>query len=153
MGEELIQRSFQTRKFKDRILDPPEFVDEEVPSLTIKLPYRGLQGRQRAPRGTHTGTYYIKGTQYDTGIGTYGVRITRLSVFAGSRDVFWHIRHSRIGTVDIIYFPASGQEYQLGNGMAPIYSFGPGTISHGFLNAGSAYWMGYHLEGVPSIDV
>jgi hypothetical protein len=148
--DRLVNRQFVTRKFRDNILDPPRFVDEEIPSVTVKLPYRSLAGRKRAPLGTHTGTYYITGTHYDSYPGSYGLRITRLSVYSGSRDVIWRLHHSRVGTVEEIYFPAAGQEIQIGGPRNPIMALGPGTISFGFLNAGSAHWLGYHLEGVVS---
>ena len=150
MPEPEVRREFITRKFIDKARDPWEYVDEELPTTTVKLPYRSLAGRKRAPQGTHTGTYYIKGTHYDFGPGTFSLRITRLSVFAGSREVTWRLHHSRKGTLDVIYFPAAGQESRLASPLKPVFSVGPGTLSFGFLEAGSAYWSGYHMEGVVS---
>ena len=149
-GENPITRDFVTQKFRDDALDPPRYVEEEIPSQTVKLPIRSQAGRKRAPLGTHTGTFYMKGSHYDASPGTYGLRIFRMSVFSGSREVIWRLHHSRIGTVEEIYFPAAGQEIQLGGPRNPICALPPGTLSFGFLNAGSAHWLGYHMEGVTS---
>lgn len=147
-NERLVQRQVSTRRFLDRQRNPPEYVDEELPTTTVQLGGASNVGRARAPRGTAVGSLRLTGSYQPLAPGTYSLRVTRLSVFAGSREVTWYLRHSRTGTADIIYFPAPGQETRLGGPKNPVYAFGPGTLTYGFLEAGSAYWMGAHMEGV-----
>ncbi len=140
------------RRFIDYQVDPPAIVDEDLPTTTVKLTI-GKGGRFRAPHGTQTGSYRITGSHRElTAPGTYALRVTRVSVASGSRETNWYIRHSRKGTVDIIYFPAPGQETRLGGPMNPIYAFGPGTVIYGFLESGSAHWLSQHMEGIVSTE-
>ena len=147
-GEQSVDRTSTTKRFLDKRRNPWEYVDEELPTTTIKRGLPEKVGRARAPHGTAIGSYRITGSHYDFSPGTYSLRVTRLSVACGSREACWAIRHSRTGTADIIYFPAAGQETRLGNPLAPVYAFGPGTVMWQFLDVGSAYWMSSHIEGV-----
>lgn len=146
-------RIFTSRRRLDLGLDPPEFVDEILPttSLTFRGPER--RGVERAPHGTIRGSLRIGGTFYENAPGTYSLRITRLSVFSGSRESMWSLEHSRQGTIDIIHFETAGQEYRAGDAMRPLYALGPGTVSWGFIGdhsgrMGSAYNVAQFLEGV-----
>ena len=140
-----MERVFYSRKILDKSKDPYEFVDEELPTVSVQLKVTRT-GRFRAPHGTVIGSYRLSGTYQ----GTYNLRVTRVSIASGSPGVWWHIAHSRKGTYDMIYFPTSGQAQLLGGPNDPIYAFGPGTVKWGFLEAGSAYWMSQHLEGLAS---
>ena len=146
--DKLVERVSVTQRRLDNRQNPPAYVDEALPTETVVLRGPLKRGRSRAPSGTIAGSYRITGSYQPTAPGTYSLRVTRLSVFAGSRYVSWFIRHSRTGTADIIYFPSAGQETRLGGPLEPVYAFGPGTVLYGFLEAGSAYWMGQHLEGL-----
>lgn len=148
-------RVIQSTRFLDRQRNPPDFVDEELPTTTVVLRGPIRRGLMRAPRGTIPGSYRITGSYYPFSRGTYSLRVTRLSVFSGSRGNSWFVRHSRTGTADVINFPSPGQETRLGGPNEPIYAFGPGTVIYGFLgnaagSIGSAYSMGMHLEGLTS---
>ena len=150
MSEKLVQRVNTTQRFLDPRRNPPEFVDEVLPTETVVLRGPLKRGVVRAPAGTIAGSYRITGTYQTPSPGTFSLRVTRLSVFTGSREARWFIRHSRTGTADVIYFPSAGQETRLGAPREPIYAFGPGTVIYGFMEAGSAYWHGAHLEGLVS---
>lgn len=141
------------RRFLDKSRDPPEFVDEELPTITVKLQGPERRVRERAPHGTVAGSYRVTGSFYEAAIGTYSLRVTRVSIFSGSRNSAWHIRHSRDGTVDLIDFESPGQHMALGKPDAPVYSFGPGTVSWGFVGdsggaMGSAYNVSQAMEGL-----
>lgn len=148
MSGQEVKRVSVTRRYLDRQLDPPEYVDEELPTTTVKLRLPGRKGRERAPHGTAIGSIRLTGSYHETDRGTYSLRVTRVSVASGSRETGFAVRHSRTGTLDIIYFPAAGQETRLGGPKEPVYSVGPGTLFYHFLEAGSAYWLSAHLEGV-----
>ena len=138
----------------DPTKNPPQYVDEVLPTRTLKLKGPLERGRVRAPRGTILGSYRITGSFYETATGTYNLRVTRLSVFTGSRGNDWALRHSRDGTVDIIHFETPGQYNAHGGPLTPLYSFGPGTVSWGWIgnnaggSVGSAYWTGQFMEGI-----
>lgn len=148
--EKLIQRVNVTRRFLDRQRNPPEYVDEVLPTETVQLRGPLKRGVVRAPAGTIAGSYRITGTYQANAPGTFSLRVTRLSVFTGSREARWYIRHSRTGTADVVYFPTPGQETRLGAPREPVYAFGPGTVIYGFMEAGSAYWHGQFLEALTS---
>ena len=149
MGEE--SRSFVTRRMLDPYANPPRYVDEEVPVRSIKL--QGAEGRvyERGPHGTALGSLRLTGSFHELAPGSNSVRITRLSLgvvapntlgvgtpdFGLGTAYRWHVRHSREGTVDIRLFHESGRLEERGDAMAPIYSFGPGTVTWG--------WLGDHL--------
>lgn len=147
-----IRRVIQTRRFLDRRHNPPEFVDEEVPTVSRNLLVL-RRGRVRSPRGTILGSVRLTGSIRPLSApGTFSLRVTRVSVFTGSRNMAWFIRHSRDGTYDVIHFPSPGQETRLSGPMEPIYAFGPGTVVFGWLGdaagaIGSAYDLGQFLEG------
>ena len=140
-----------------RFFDPQRnaYVDELLPTTTLKLKGPLKRGFIRAPRGTILGYYRVTGSHYQEAQGTYSLRITRASIFAGSREAMWAIRHSRQGTVDVLHFPVPGQQVILGEPNKPVYTFGPGTVTWGFIgnhagSIGSAYTMGQTLEGIAS---
>ena len=152
---------YVTRRYLDRRTNPPRYVDEELPTSTVTFRGPLRRGAVRAPRGTILGSFRVTGSFYDYAPGSYSLRITRLSVFAGSREAQWMIRHSRVGTVDIQIFSGSStlatsqfqQRNFFGDPMRPLYSFGPGTVTWGFVgnhagSIGTRYTMGQFMEGV-----
>ena len=148
-----LQRRFETPRYLDPALDPPEYKDFSFPTVTSQ--YRGpiRRGDVRAPRGSIQGSIYMSGSHYPSAPGTYSLRITRRAVSSGSRNQRWMIRHSRTGTADIIDFTNPGRYEAIGDQMAPVYVFGPGTVVYGFIGAnasgsmGSAYFTSQFLEG------
>ena len=149
-------RSFTTRRVLDPALDPPAYVDEKLPTETVKFQGALRTSMDRAPAGTELGSYQVGGTfQVTGGRGTHSLRIVRLELYSGSRNNKWHIHHSRDGTVGLHDFANPGQVVVLGDQHKPIYSFGPGTISWGWLgdsivgdNIGSAFDMRQSMEGI-----
>lgn len=143
----------QFRLNVQRRYDPerPGLVDDILPTRSVKLQLANRKGIFRAPRGTAIGSYRITGSFREAATagapGTYSLRITRVSVFAGTPNQEFYVRHSREGTVDVIFLPSAGQEVLLGDHLRPIYSFGPGTVTYGFTSAGSGYDLGAHMEG------
>ncbi len=151
-GRSGVQRIVTSHVYLDTQKNPPEFVDQVIPTDSKNLLF-AKRGRMRAPHGSGVGSITLTGSWRTlTGPGTYSLRITRVSLFTGSRNMEWGIWHSRVGTYDIIGFPTPGQETRLGAPMDPIYSFGPGTVKWGWLGDaggafGSAYTLSKHLEG------
>ena len=145
-------REFTTRRMLDPYGNPPRYVDEELPVVSVKLQGIERKTSERGPHGTAVGSLRLSGSFYETAKGTNSLRITRLSLFSGSRNHSWFIRHSREGTVDEIGFESPGQHFAVGDPMAPIYAFGPGTITWGWRGdeagaMGSAFTMTQSMEG------
>lgn len=144
MGErdQEVQRVSHTSKFLDKQRDPWEYMDEELPTTTLKLKGALRRVATRAPLGTVAeGSYRVTGSHYDFAPGTYSLRITRVHVAAiGTTDggfqgtVFqWHLRHSRQGTIDVLALSAGHRDVFLQGGpRTPIYSIGPGTLFWGW---------------------
>ncbi len=150
MGEE--NRSFVTRRFLDPLGNPPDYADEVLPVQSVVLQGALRKSSERGPHGTATGSYRLSGSFYETAMGSNSLRITRLSLFSGSRNNGWYIRHSRKGTVDEINFESAGQHSAIGAPYEPLYSFGPGTITWGWKGdeagaMGTAFTMTQTMEG------
>ena len=145
MNEQKVERVSFTRRYLDRMRNPPEYVDEELPTKTVKIFSRNKQGTilSSASGLTNMGSIHFSGSHYDFGPGSYSLRVTRRSVHIGSAvtyntEVEWMLRHSREGTVDMIpFFIGTQLNYRRtgekrtearGGLMNPIYSFGPGTL-------------------------
>jgi len=139
MLDQSVQRLSTTQRLYDRRRDPPEYVDEQLPTATVRIFSRNKQGTilSLADGLTIMGSVHFSGSHYETAPGSFSLRIIRRSVYIGSAkqalDMEWRLRHSREGTVDIIPFykgsvPISRSAELLGDPMRPIYAFGPGTI-------------------------
>lgn len=137
------ERVFTTRRYLDPAKSPPQYIDEELPTITVKLLGPERRASARMPAGTIAGSFRITGTNYDLTPGTYSFRATRLSVgIAGdsgagtSKFTYpwkgtvynFHIRHSREGTILTETFNQSEQRVRQGNALSPIFSVGPGTL-------------------------
>lgn len=139
-------------QFNRRFMDPVrrEWVDEQLPTYSVKLKGPARRTEARSPKGTIPGSFYVTGTHYDFALGTYSLRITRMNVgvsggvpastqkgtlnkFGAGTHYRWYIRHSRDGTLDVLTFDEPGQVIRDGNPMSPIYSMGPGSLIYGFL--------------------
>lgn len=149
MPEQQVQRLSTTTRHLDKSRDPWEYVDAELPTVAVRIFSRRKQGTIFDP-GVFTpgtpmimGSIHFTGSHYDFAPGSYALRITRRSVYIGSTDrrnveIEWRLRHSREGTVDAIplvlgtytrtYRPNNWQAEAFGNPMAPLYTFGPGTL-------------------------
>ena len=137
-GQADVQRTIESRRFLDPQRVPAAMVDEVLPTSSKNLLVL-KRGRVRAPRGTIQGSMRITGSMRPFNPGTFSLRVTRVSVFTGSRNMAWAIRHSRTGTQDVQQFSSPGQVDLRGGPMTPVYSFGPGTVFWGFIgNAGGA---------------
>ena len=86
-----MDHSASIRRRLDRSLDPPQYVDEEIPTVTRVFRDPANRGRVRAPRGTLTGSLRLTGSFRELTPGSYSLRITRLSIFTGSRNMDWAI--------------------------------------------------------------
>ena len=146
-GQQKVDKVSLTRRFLDKRQNPWEYVDEELPTTTLKLFSRKKQGTvlDSSSGLTNMGSVEFSGSFYELNPGTYSYRVTRRSVHIGSAvtytaEIEWKLRHSREGTVDIIPFYLGTQQSNRragiaerrtearGGPMEPIYSFGPGTL-------------------------
>lgn len=164
MGDEQrVQKLVTTRMYLDKQREPWEYVEEELPTTTVKLGWPQRRGaKQRATQGTSSATAYlvgsfrVTGSHYQDRPGTYSLRITRLSIGVQGTATFhgttyeWYIRHSRVGTIDQIPFGEQGRVFEVGHPRQPIYAFGPGTVLWGWLSpqAGTHVSLSQSLEGV-----
>lgn len=145
-----VERISMTRRFLDRTKNPPEYVDEELPTKTVRIFSRNKIGTLFDPAINTPGTPLVvgsiqfSGSHYDFAPGSYALRILRRSVYIGSVEarntsIEWLLRHSREGTVDgIPFYVGTHTAYRLGvdrpasevlgGPMNPIYAFGPGTV-------------------------
>lgn len=144
-ADQKVQRVNFTRRFLDRMRNPPEYVDEELPTKTVKIFSRNKQGTILDSNSglTNMGSIHFSGSHYDFAPGSSSLRVIRRSVHIGSRVSYganyeWKLRHSREGTVDMIPFYLGtrvqssrntlARSEALGGPMNPIYAFGPGTV-------------------------
>lgn len=162
------QRTFTTRRYLDPAKSPPQYVDEELPTITVKLQGPVRRAVARMPSGTIEGSFRITGTNYDLVPGSYSLRLTRISLSvsgdsgAGTAkfDRPWkgttyrhHIRHSREGTLHVAQFSEPGQLDLLGDGLHPLISVGPGTLLWGWTKqlpgaTGTRVTLAQTLEGL-----
>lgn len=145
------ERSRQVAQLRDDQRN--RYVDEPLPTVTVTLRHPERKGRVRAPHGTAVGSYRVSGSFQQGAVGTYSFLVTRVSLFVGSRNAAWMVRHSRKGTVDVQHFESPGQYNAIGGLKQPVYAFGPGTVFYGWIgNAaggiGSAHDLGEFMEGV-----
>lgn len=146
-GDQKVDRVSFTRRFLDKRRNPWEYIDEELPTTTVKIFSRKKQGTilDSSSGLTIMGSIYFSGSHYEFDPGTYSLRVIRRSVYVGSimptrnTNHEWKLRHSREGTVDMIPFFIGTQvansnrnrvepSEARGGPMNPLYTFGPGTI-------------------------
>jgi len=161
-----VERVSFTRRFLDRSKNPPEYVDEELPTRTVKIFSRNKQGTifSGTPTLMNMGSIRFSGSHYDFSPGSSSLRIIRRSVYVGSvmptrnTELEWMLHHSRKGTVDAIPFFLGTQvpntrrvplgAEALGGPMNPLYSFGPGTIRTYFQSRRGSARVYSSLEGI-----
>jgi len=167
MNEQKVSRVSFTRRYLDRMRNPPEYVDEELPTKTVKI-FKRAYGRGTVVHGqigtVVMGSIHFSGSHYDFGPGSYSLRITRRSVYVGSvmptrnTELEWMLHHSRKGTLDAIPFFLGTQVANRsrmtanvearGDPMSPIYSLSPGTITTYFQSRRGSARVYSSLEGV-----
>jgi len=134
--DQQVDRASFTPRFLDRMRNPPEYVDQELPTKTFKLFKRRFMGGTMID-STHSavnfGSIEFSGSQHEFSPGSYSLRITRQHMGLGSvssgAQAYWHLFHSRLGTIDTIPFQAVARLNTVADPMAPVYSLGPGTIT------------------------
>ena len=169
MPDQKVDRINFTRRFLDKMRNPPEYVDEELPTKTVKIFSREKQGTILAGSLSgatqfNMGSMEFTGSHYDFAPGSYALRITRRSVYIGSvmsnrnTNFEWKLRHSRLGTIDMIPMFIGTQAANrrsgdwkaeaFGGPMNPIYSLPPGTLWTYFRGRSGSARVYSSLEGV-----
>ena len=166
-GDQKVDRVSFTRRFLDRMKNPPEYVDEEIPNKTVQI-FKRAYGRGTVIHGqigtVMMGSIQFSGSHYDFGPGSYSLRVIRRSVYVGSvmptrnTELEWMIHHSRKGTIDAIPFSLGTQVANRsrmtlnvearGGPMNPIYALPPGTITTYFQSRRGSARVYSSLEGV-----
>ena len=144
------QRQFITRRFLDERLNPPAYTDEVLPTKSKRIFSRSKQGTiiDSASGPIIMGSVHFSGNHYDFAPGSYSFRVTRRVAACGSaalnHEIWWSLRHSREGTIDMLPFkqsmvPGVGGTVStvaqsprvleaIGGPLNPVYAFGPGTL-------------------------
>jgi len=146
------------RRFLDKRTNPPSYVDEVLPTQTKQIFIRSKIGTaiDNSLGDINVGSTYFSGSHYDFSPGTTSLRVTRHVVGIGSPggpggQLWWKLRHSRLGTVDGIAFAsARGQLIRDKAPMEPLYAFGPGTISAYLRSLKGTWRVASSLESVLS---
>jgi len=168
-NDQKVDRVNFTRRYLDRMMNPPDYRDEELPTKTVKIFNRGFNrgtmiAGSAASVAANMGSIHFSGSHYDFGLGSHSLRITRRSVYVGSvmsnrnLQAEWRLHHSRVGTLDKIPFFIGTQASNrrsgdwkaeaIGDAMRPIYSLGPGTITSYFQAWTGSARVYASLEGV-----
>ena len=172
MPEPEVSRQFVTKKFLDKSRDPWEYVDQELPTQTKRIFSRAKQGTiiDSASGAMNMGSVQFSGSHYDYAPGSYSFRVTRRVAAVGSaslnHDIYWMLRHSQEGTLDVLPFKQSvitgigGSASTvvqsprvleaIGGPMNPIYSFGPGIITAYFRSRKGSARVSSLIEGIMS---
>lgn len=152
-----VDRQSVTQRYLDRMRNPPEYVDDELPTKTVHLINRAQQGTiiDSNSGALNMGSVYFSGSHYDDAPGSFSLRITRRHAAVGSMDtavgdVWWKLHHSRLGTVDMLPFQGGVVHSHLerGDRLAPVYSFGPGTITHYMQSLAGTARVSASMEGI-----
>ncbi len=144
--EQKVNSEIQRRKLLDKRRNPPEYMDEVLPTQTVHIFSRKKQGTllDSASGATVMGSIQFTGSFHEDAPGSYSLRVMRRNFNIGSvspysnANIEWSLRHSRLGTVDEIgvfigtrvsTLNTSNRKHELiGGPMNPVYSFGPGTL-------------------------
>ncbi len=156
MAEPEVVRAFVTRRLLDKRRDPWEYRDEELPTKTVHIFPRAKQGTaiDSIAGETKMGSINFSGSHYDFGPGSYSLRIIRRTITIGSMasdgQCWWHLHHSREGTIDSIGFRKNDYSPWIhhGNPMEPLYALGPGTITVIMESLKGTHRIASSLEGI-----
>jgi len=151
-----VERVSFTRRFLDRAKNPPEYVDEELPTKTVQIFAREKQGTYiiAGDGALNMGSIRFSGSHYDFAPGSYALRVLRRSVSYGSMStggqLNWCLRHSRLGTVEKLTFHNADKSPLVDHGgpMNPLYSFGPGTVTAYMQSVVGSHRIASSLEGI-----
>ena len=149
-------RTIVTRKFLDEMRNPPEYVEERLPTKTSKIFTRTKMGTciDNSLGDINVGSIAFSGSHYEFSPGSYSLRITRHTLGIGSpggpgAQLWWKLRHSRLGTIDAFGVAASrGYVERNRSPLEPIYSVGPGTITQYLRSLKGTWRVASSLEGV-----
>jgi len=128
---------------RKRVFNPAtqQWIDEEIPTVTIKR-----MGWARAyAAGAIIASHYVGYGSPSTVQKTWLVQRARF--FTGSPDAIFSVVHSRLGSIDVVYFEAEGGQLDLLE--SGVYKFGPGSVAVKMHLAGSTPRAGFgaSLEG------
>lgn len=129
--------------FRKKVFDPLKqtWMDEAIPTVTTK---RHGWVRSATAATVLASHYVLPGSPITV---QRSWMILRLRAFSGSPETRFSIVHSRLGTIDQIYFESPGEETNISAGM-PIYALHTGTVKAYLHTPGSAYsGYGVSLEG------
>ena len=145
-----------TRRMLDRRLNPPAYVDEVRPTQTKHIFARTKQGTaiETATGAVNMGSIHFSGSHYDFSQGSYSFRAIRRTISIGSMasdgQCWWHLHHSRLGTVDSVGFRKNDSSPWVDKAapMEPLYAFGPGTLTVRMQSLKGTHRVATSLEGI-----
>ena len=154
--DQQVSRENVTRRFLDPMRNPPEYVDESLPTQTVKIFKRNRIGTaiDNSLGDLNFGSIQFTGSHYDFAPGSYSLRITRHTLGVGSPggpggQLWWKLHHSRMGTIDGIPMAAArGQITRDKSPMEPLYALGPGTITQYLRSLKGTWRVSTSLEGI-----
>ena len=155
--ENKVERANITRRFLDKATDPWSYVDQELPTVTKKIFIRTKMGTaiDNSLGDINVGSLHFSGSHYDFAPGSYSLRITRQDIGIGSPggpggQLWWKLRHSRMGTIDAIPLTGNARDRLVRQGapMEPLYSLGPGTITAYMRSLKGTHRVSSSMEGV-----
>jgi len=122
-----------------------EFIDEIIPTLTVK---RAVRRHISAGQGSVLVGSHIVGPGSS-------FLMTYLGLATGTPQMYFAIRAhgtpypSEVrGSIDVIYFESRGMETRIGNIKEPVHAFGPGTFKISTGSIGSASDVFCSFEGL-----
>ena len=138
-----IKQLILKRKILDKSRLSPQFVDEALPTVPVRLvkQIRGVNA------GTVIGSHFV-GSAFGSPAGdaTWKIGYQRFNV-SGSTARF-AITHSRKGTIDLPFFEGAGDEVlQSDPYREPIHVFTPGSVRVRLLTSGTVAWYSAVLVG------
>lgn len=144
----------QTEHFYDKRAQ--QFREAELPTKTVHIFARTKQGTAiDQPAGeVNMGSLAFSGSHYDFNPGSFSLRIIRRSVGYGSMasngQLEWCLHHSRLGTVEKLTFRSHTNSPRVDHGdpMAPLYSFGPGTVTVRMRSLKGTHRISSSMEGI-----
>ena len=134
---------YQRRQYLDQSKNPPEFVDEVIPTEPVRIFKQGRSGYTRS-----VGSFMLVGS-YEVGTNQV-MQIVFEDFNTNTPNVFFRLHHSRLGTLDLPYLESKGQETRIGDLNQPLESIPPGTFRVDVIGPGSANGA---FEGIGSMGV
>lgn len=156
MNEQKVERVSFTRRYLDRMRNPPEYMDEELPTKTVKVFKRKQQGTaiDNSLGDLNFGSIKFSGSNYDFAPGSYSLRIIRHNISIGSpggpgAQLWWKLHHSQLGTIDAIAMNnARGNLVRDGAPLEPLYALGSGGITQYLRSLKGTWRVSASMEGI-----